>query len=621
MRLILIILILLPMTSWVATLLLHKRREKSIAYVAAAASLLQILFCIAAVLVCFKTGTPVFDEHIFTVYASGHFDFGIQFYFDHLSAVYGILSAFILLIIQLFSRPYMHRENGYKRYYNYLMLFHTGLSILVFSGNFETLFFGWEMIGISSFLLIAFYRERYLPVRNALKVLSFYRLGDVALLCSIWFFHYFTDSSFTFSKISHLVSQGSFQEPLALPFIFSVLLILAAGIKSAQFPFSSWLPRAMEGPTVSSAAFYGSLSVHLGVFLLLRTAPLWQDVTGAGTVIIIMGVITALVSNSIAAVQPTAKTRIAYASATQIGIMFVFTGLGWHKLVLIHLVGHALLRTYQLLISPSAMHYLTHQQIYHQETTGGGAWNRLPERWRDAIYLQSVKEYNMDTFWYHFIWRPLKRTAVLFDFMRKPFWVIIATSMLTFSCVAVFFKQGLHIFDNFILYQFLGLLGLIMVLISWTERSSAIRSWGLVTISQGYFMLSVLHANNFEFNQIVFYLIGIVFAFLSGLFALMRLKKLENGIGLNEFHGHVYEHPRLAALFLVSTLVMIGFPFSPTFLGFDILFSKIGLHQPVLIFTGFFTFIFLELSVLRIYARVFLGQHVKNYHEVAFRNS
>ena len=143
------------------------------------------------------------------------------------------------------------------------------------------------------------------------------------------------------------------------------MLILPAIIKSAQFPFTTWLPRAMEGPTASSAIFYGSLSVHISVFLLLRTHPFWQDMLWAKIVIITVGALTAIVATLIARVQPTVKTQIAYSSAAQIGLMFIEVALGFHWLVLVHFAGNAFLRTYQLLVSPSVLNYLVHHQYFY----------------------------------------------------------------------------------------------------------------------------------------------------------------------------------------------------------------------------------------------------------------
>ncbi|MBL0134718.1 MAG: hypothetical protein IPP79_12295 [Chitinophagaceae bacterium] len=144
-----------------------------------------------------------------------------------------------------------------------IQLFFLGYNLIIFSGNYESLFIGWEFIGIASFLLISFYRDRYLPVRNSIKVISIYRLGDIALILAMWMSHHIWHENIVFAKFndpSLLSSHLSEHYPSALFIMFMV--VLAAMIKSGQFPFSSWLPRAMEGPTTSSGLFYGALSSH-----------------------------------------------------------------------------------------------------------------------------------------------------------------------------------------------------------------------------------------------------------------------------------------------------------------------------------------------------------------------
>jgi NADH:ubiquinone oxidoreductase subunit 5 (subunit L)/multisubunit Na+/H+ antiporter MnhA subunit len=139
------------------------------------------------------------------------------------------------------------------------------------SGNFETLFLGWELLGISSFLLISFYRTRYLPVKNAIKVFSIYRIGDVGIVLAVWLSHHLWHENITFNKLlNDSLVHEHLQNHSSVGVLISLMILVSAAAKSAQFPFSSWLPRAMEGPTPSSAIFYGSLSVHIGVFLLLR---------------------------------------------------------------------------------------------------------------------------------------------------------------------------------------------------------------------------------------------------------------------------------------------------------------------------------------------------------------
>jgi NADH-quinone oxidoreductase subunit L len=136
-------------------------------------------------------------------------------------------------LIFMFSKYYLHREQGFKRFYCTVLLFFMGLSLIILAGNFEVLFMGWELIGISSVLLIAFYRDRFLPSRNALKVFSVYRIADAFLLAAIWYAHHLFEKSVGFSELSSLATQHGNDIV-----ILGLLLLMVAMIKSAQFPFS-----------------------------------------------------------------------------------------------------------------------------------------------------------------------------------------------------------------------------------------------------------------------------------------------------------------------------------------------------------------------------------------------
>ena len=198
-----------------------------------------------------------------------------------------------------------------------------------------------------------------------MRVFSIYRIGDVGLILAMWLMHHFWHENITFSALvdHHLVSEHLSSHNI-IGAAIGFLVLLSAYAKSAQIPFSSWLPRAMEGPTPSSAIFYGSLSVHLGVFLMLRMYPFLESQTSVRIVMVIMGLVTAFITTNIARVQSSVKSQIAYASIAQIGLIFVEIGFGWLNLALFHFCGNAFLRTYQLLVSPSVVSYLIREQFY-----------------------------------------------------------------------------------------------------------------------------------------------------------------------------------------------------------------------------------------------------------------
>ena len=216
---------------------------------------------------------------------------------------------------------------------------------------------GWELLGLSSMLLIGFFHDRTFPVRNALRAFTVYRVCDIGLLTgTVLMHHYAHTSDFlqAFGADSWPSGSDSHFGPGAS--LIALCMLWAACGKSALFPMGSWLPRAMEGPTPSSAIFYGALSVHAGAYLLLRMSPLLAHAPVARAAIVLVGAATALHGQLVERVQSDVKSQLAYATITQVGVIFVEIGLGLPRLALFHLVAHALLRTLQLLRAPNAIH-------------------------------------------------------------------------------------------------------------------------------------------------------------------------------------------------------------------------------------------------------------------------
>ena len=286
-----------------------------------------------------------------------HYHFDFKFEFDRLSVPFVILTFALCGTIGAFCRRYMHREPGFNRFFVFYSLFVLGMVTTSLAGTIETLFTGWELVGLSSALLVAFYHERLSPVQNGLQVWCVYRLSDAALLLASVVLHHLTGEG-DFDK---LVRVGHWPEGTAMltePQCLAVglLLLVAAMGKSAMVPFSGWLPRAMEGPTPSSAVFYGALSVHLGAFLLLRVSPLLDQSLTLRVIIVLVGLSTAVFGAFAARVQTDIKCALSFASLTQVGIIVAEIGCGLRYLALIHILGHACLRTLQFLRAPTLLH-------------------------------------------------------------------------------------------------------------------------------------------------------------------------------------------------------------------------------------------------------------------------
>jgi NADH:ubiquinone oxidoreductase subunit 5 (subunit L)/multisubunit Na+/H+ antiporter MnhA subunit len=607
-----LIFILVPFIGFVLTLVIPERKEYALSSVAIYTTGLQFFMALIFSIYWLYQGRPLLNLEETHLYEDKNYVFFIDFFLDKVTIIYLLTGSFVTLLITRYSRYYMHLEPGYKRFFNTILFFYLGYNWTIFSGNFETLFVGWEILGISSFLLIAFYRERYLPVRNAVKVFTIYRIGDIGILAAMWSSHHLLHENITFIKLmeSDTIDQILANHHGAAIFIGLALLIGAAA-KSAQFPFSSWLPRAMEGPTPSSAIFYGSLSVHFGVFLLLRTYTIWENEWIVKAAIILVGLVTAIVATLIANVQATIKTQIAYASISQIGIMFMEVALGWHTLALIHFSGNAFLRTYQLLVSPSIVSQHIRDQFYFFKEHTIKKKSKAIERIYHTLYMLSLNEWYMDYFMNKKVFHPLKVAGQQLNFLNLKNILLYFIPLYSLGLIFYFTQEKLPAgFVEFV-PEVIAFSGLLMVLKSFSERKSLRLSWILILLNHYCVALAVSFNEPFSIGHDFMYLSGVTVAGIVGFWGLSIIRKREpNFSNLNQYYGHVAKYPGLSFLIFVCALGMMAFPITPSFIGEDILFSHIHEDQYILGFFAAFSFIMGGVAAIRIYARIFLGNYV-----------
>lgn len=617
------IFLVIPFIGFVASLLVPKAQEKTlsqIGFLTAGANLAGfLLFGI----VWLWNGAPVMNVKEIVLYRTDGYEFLVDVYFDTVTAVYMLVGSFLTFIITMYSRTYLHREQGYKRFFNTILLFYFGYTLTIFSGNFETLFIGWEILGLSSFLLIAFYRDRYLPARNAVKVFSIYRIGDVGILLAMWASHHLWHENITFLKLNnYTLVHEHLQSHSAVGAFIALMILVAAAAKSAQLPFSSWLPRAMEGPTPSSAIFYGSLSVHIGVFLLLRTYPFWEHQSSVRVLFGLLGLSTAVIASMIARVQSSVKSQIGYASIAQIGIIFIEIALGFKALALVHFASNAFLRTYQLLVSPSVVSYLIREQFYHFVPHEHTVEDRLPKRLEYGFYMLALKEWNLDAIMSYRLFGVFRRAGHTLDFLTMKN-VILWILPLYVIALALLFLQ--HLIPSYIipyLPVLFSILGLGMVLKAFSERVSPLLCWLLIIMYHSWIALAVAFNEQFGANDVVMYLSGVGFMGILGFIGLRRLQREEEPyFSLDRYFGHIYEHPRFGMVVLLACLGVMGFPITPTFIGEDLVFSHIREEQFLLAFFNALGFVIGGIAVIRLYARLFLGSHVKTYHEVPYKSA
>ena len=614
--------ILLPLIGFLASLIIPKRKENLLSWISFTTVGIQLFSAIVFVSLWLFNKAKVINVREFSIFKAKDYDFYVDFYFDRITAMYLLLGAILTFIITIYSRYYLHREEGYKRFFNVILFFYLGFNIVIFSGNLETMFIGWEILGISSFMLIAFYRDRYLPVKNAVKVFSIYRIGDVGVILAMWLSHHLWHENISFYKLGNyeLVHEHLANHSM-IGFVISVMIFISAAAKSAQFPFCSWLPRAMEGPTPSSAIFYGSLSVHIGVFLMMRTYHFWEHQISFRILVGSIGLITSLIATFSARVQATVKSQIAYSSIAQIGLIFVEISLGLETIALVHVAGNAFLRTYQLLVSPSVVSYKIREQFYNyipRKKTIEDSW---PKRLEYSVYILSLKEWNLDSFMYKNLWNPLKRFGSTLRFI---------TFKNVFYLFAVVFVSGIILAYNpklvnptwrFYLPLIYGFLGLVMVVKAFTERASVRLSWSLILTNHLSIALAISFNEHFDFSHHIWYLSGVIISGIVGYLCIQRLRKLEKWVSLDQFYGHIQEHPKIALVFLIACLGVAGFPITPTFIGEDLIFSHVHENQVLLAAFIALSLIINGLAAIRIYARIFLGPSSKNTIGAAKRSA
>lgn len=280
-------------------------------------------------------------------FASGQWQVTFSFLLDGLSLSLSTLTALIGWLVLRFSSNYLHREAGFHRFFIVLCFFLAGIQWVFLAGNGLLAFVGWEMCGVASFLLIGYAWQRPVATGNALFAFVTNRGGDAGFLLALGF------GAAWLGSFEWPVLAGGVQMGVVQAHLLSLAFVLAALAKSAQLPFTPWIARALEGPTPSSAIFYGAVMVHAGVYLLLRLEPLLQQVPDVLLMLVVLGTLTALYAWLCGLVQSDVKSALVFATVFQVALMFIEIGLGWTTLATAHLCLHAAWRAWHFLLAPS----------------------------------------------------------------------------------------------------------------------------------------------------------------------------------------------------------------------------------------------------------------------------
>jgi NAD(P)H-quinone oxidoreductase subunit 5 len=357
----------------------HEVREHFVKRCLTVSQLVSIACGFACCLVVLLTGKPIDVATISLVTLSTQ-DISFSLRIDSISAFFVLMSCILGGVVGLFASRYLHRDPGYFRFFILYHVFLIGVHAIFQGAGLPTVYIGWELIGITSALLISFFAFRKQTVANSLRAFWAYRITDTGILVATLLAMQQQIEGFT---VAHTVTPH--------PFIVFACLLSAIG-KSAQFPFGRWLPKAMEGPTPSSAIFYGGLSVHAGMYLMLRVSAVYGLPVDVRVAMVIVGLLSVWYATLVGRIQSDAKSSLAYASMAQVGLMFVEVGLGFNSLAIFHFVSHAMLRTYQLLNAASVMHdryafehVLGREQVSFQPVRGTRAFSRYAYAFWESI--------------------------------------------------------------------------------------------------------------------------------------------------------------------------------------------------------------------------------------------
>jgi NADH-quinone oxidoreductase subunit L len=344
-----------PLLGFVAILLLTRTLREASAFIAIGAAAVSFLVSLAvAAQVIGEPGAYV--RPLGTWLAAGPLEVRFDLFIDQLTAVMLLVVTGVGLLVHIYSLGYMHGDVRFERFFAYLNLFLFSMLVLVLGSNLLTLFVGWELVGLSSYLLIGFWFEKAEYATAAKKAFITNRVGDVSFMVAMFL---------AFATFGTLDFLGIFEDPGALAngtaFVLVLLFLGGAAAKSAQIPLYVWLPDAMAGPTPVSALIHAATMVTAGVYLLVRMSPVVVQSIDAMVVIAWIGVLTVLLGALIALRQDDIKKILAWSTVSQLGYMFVGVGVGAFREGIFHLVTHAFFKGLLFLAAGSVMHAMANR--------------------------------------------------------------------------------------------------------------------------------------------------------------------------------------------------------------------------------------------------------------------
>lgn len=568
--------------------------------------------------------------------------FNFQFALTNMGLIFWSVKTVILCLAEIFSLRYLFQEPGMGKFYFVISLFSFSLNLVFLSDSFTLFTLGWELMGLTSVILIAFFDRRRAAVERSFLTFLFYKMGDFFLLTALF---YLTNiaSIHSFGEVERLAQMKGAS-------LILCLFVLATFVKSGLLPFSFWLPRAMEGPTPSSALFYGALSSHAGLFLLMRILNAGGHMTGMPLILLLGGaMLTALFAYLMALTRSDIKSQIVYSTLCQISVIFIEIGCGLKMLALVHSILHMVLRFFQFLLAPSAI-YLAHEKDFlggalksghsEHEATGGevrplGILRIFGPRGGDRfngpllhwVWWLSLHEFCLKIFWRQVVLEPLLRLGQSFQIVQR--WV--RYGVVRFSRWTVFLrpttplrKDMIQFFfflimislpvvtEGHITVSFVGVLlcqgvALGFSLLSIQEKRLS-RSFFNLIFSGTFLTMSYYYAivpGHIQIFYAHFFASAFGFSMLAGLFIFFRNAfDLPDG---HDFFGLNRISPILSGVFSVLILFVLGFPGFSTYFSFELLSADLSSVSAFATISGLAILNVNAYLWFNIYARLFWG--------------
>ena len=326
-----------------------------------------------------------FNETIYTWMQLGELSLEVGFLVDPLTAMMMVVVTFVSLMVHIYTIGYMAEDEGYSRFFAYISLFTFSMLMLVMSNNFLQLFFGWEAVGLVSYLLIGFWYTRPTAIFANMKAFLVNRVGDFGFILGIGLLLAYSGSMSydgVFAQKDVLVQQVLPGTDWNLLTVACICLFIGAMGKSAQFPLHVWLPDSMEGPTPISALIHAATMVTAGIFMVSRMSPLFELTDTALSFVLIIGSITALFMGFLGIVQNDIKRVVAYSTLSQLGYMTVALGVSAYPIAVFHLMTHAFFKALLFLGAGSVIMGMHHDQDMRNM---GGLWKYMPITWFTSL--------------------------------------------------------------------------------------------------------------------------------------------------------------------------------------------------------------------------------------------